>query len=59
MKWEDAEELFPGVSFLQLLFGYRSQTERMHACVDIEFREPARFLLESLFSVQASNIWRI
>lgn len=59
LNWGDADALFPGQTFLQLLFGYRSLADLMHAFVDIETKEPARHLLNVLFPVQPSNIWMI
>lgn len=59
LNWGDADALFPGQTFLQLLFGYRSLADLMHAFADIETKEPARHLLNVLFPVQPSNIWMI
>jgi len=59
LNWGDADALFPGQIFLQLLFGFRDLNELMHAFVDLEVKEPARHLLSALFPVQSSNIWMI
>jgi GNAT superfamily N-acetyltransferase len=54
----DAE--FPGLTFLQLLFGYRSLAELMHAFPDCRCPgDEARALLNAMFPKQASNVWHI
>ena len=49
---------FPGLTFLQLLFGSRSLEELEHAYGDVRTRsEEARVLLGVLFAKQPSAIW--
>jgi hypothetical protein len=51
---------FPDLTFLQLLFGYRSLDELQHAFPDCMVRtDEARVLLDTLFPKQVSNIWPI
>jgi hypothetical protein len=51
---------FPDLTFLQLLFGYKSLDELQHAFPDCMIRtDEARVLLETLFPKQVSNIWPI
>lgn len=50
---------FPPLTFLQLLFGYRSLTELMAAFPDCGGRLEARLLLDALFPKQASDVWPV
>jgi len=51
---------FPGLTFLQLLFGYRSLEELREAFPDCDVRsDEAWALLTSLFPKQASDIWPV
>jgi hypothetical protein len=51
---------FPDLSFLQLLFGYRSLEELKHALADCwTSNDESRVLLGILFPKQASNIWPV
>jgi hypothetical protein len=51
---------FPGLTFLQLLFGYRSLDELIYAFADCwTDGDDARALLEILFPKQASNVWPV
>ena len=51
---------FPDLTFLQLLFGYKSLDELQHAFPDCMIRtDDARVLLDTLFPKQVSNIWPI
>ena len=55
-----ADASFPGLTFLQLLFGYRSLDELQYAFPDCLVRsEPARPLLTALFPKQPSNVWPV
>jgi hypothetical protein len=55
-----AAAYFPGLTFLQLLFGYRSLSELQHAFADCVVRtEEVRRLLAVLFPSQASNVWPV
>ena len=54
------EAAFPELTFLQLLFGYRSLDELKHAFPDCwTSSETVHALLESLFPKQPSNVWPI
>ncbi len=50
---------FPGLVFLQLLFGYRSFAELDHAFPDCFGNREARLLLDVLFPKQTSDVWPI
>jgi hypothetical protein len=51
---------FPGLTFLQLLFGYRSLDELHYAFVDcFAGTDNARALLTCLFPKQPSNVWAV
>lgn len=55
---EDGGAAFPDLTFLQLLFGYRSLEELQHAFPDLEVRtDEARALLPILFPKKVSNVW--
>jgi hypothetical protein len=55
-----ADASFPGPTFLQLLFGYRSLDELQYAFPDCLVRtEQARALLGALFPKQPSNVWPV
>lgn len=57
---QDGDAAFPGLTFLQLLFGYRSLGELRDAFPDCLARsDDARALLQALFPKQASRIWAI
>src|SRR5439155_361136 len=52
--------MFPGLTFLQLLFGYRSLAELEAAFPDCVVRgQEPRALLEALFPKQPSKVWPI
>ena len=63
--WPEAEHLdasasFPDLTFLQLLFGYRSLSELEAAFPDCIARtEEARVLLDALFPAMPSQVWPI
>lgn len=48
---------FPGLTFLQLLFGYRSLAELRHAFPDCGAGPETTVLLNALFPRQASCVW--
>lgn len=51
---------FPYLTFLQLLFGYRSLDELKHAYADCWAKnEEVRVLLSSLFPKRPSNVWAL
>ncbi len=51
---------FPELTFLQILFGYRSLSELEHAFADCRVNtEEARVLLDALFPKQPSHIWPV
>jgi hypothetical protein len=55
---EEGDAWFPGHSFLQLLFGYRSLRELVHAFPDCVTRDPTiGALLEALFPKRPSYTW--
>lgn len=55
---EDGGAAFPDLTFLQILFGYRSLEELQYAYPDAEVRtDDARALLPILFPKKASNVW--
>lgn len=57
---ERASAYFPGLTFLQLLFGYRSLAELQHAFPDCVLRtDEARELLNALFPKRPSNVWPV
>lgn len=58
-NWE-AAPAFPGLTFLQLLFGYRSLAELEYAFADCRVEDnEARVLLDALFPRQHSHVWPI
>lgn len=65
VPWQpDANErghaAFPDLTFLQLLFGFKSLDELQHVFPDCMIRtDDARVLLDTLFPKQGSNIWPI
>ena len=63
-KWESSENTeksaeLPSLTFLQLLFGYRSMAELSAAFPDCGGRLEARLLLDALFPKQTSYVWPI
>jgi hypothetical protein len=57
---EDGDAGFPDLSFLQLLFGYRSLEELRHAFADCwAGRDGPRALLEALFPRRPSDVWPV
>jgi hypothetical protein len=54
------EAAFPGLTFTQLLFGYRTFQELQYAFPDcLANNDPASALLEVLFPKQASDVWPV
>ena len=57
---EQCHAVFPGLTFLQLLFGYRSLDELENAFPDLgTYGEEAHVLLDALFPKRASNLWAV
>jgi GNAT superfamily N-acetyltransferase len=57
---EDGDAGFPDLTFLQLLFGYRSLEELDHAFADCwASPDKARPLLEALFPKRPSDVWPV
>jgi hypothetical protein len=57
---ERAAAMFPGLSFLQLVFGYRGLDELEYAFADCLVRtDETRELLQALFPKCASNVWPV
>jgi hypothetical protein len=55
---DEGDPSFPNLTFLQLLFGYRSLEELRHAYADVQYgNDTARVLLASLFPKQPSHVW--
>jgi hypothetical protein len=55
--WEDAQAAFPYLSFLQLLFGFRSLKELQYAYPDCWCHPDKAELLQALFPKVNSNVW--
>lgn len=55
----DGDAAFPSLTFLQLLFGYRSLGELDYAFADCWASDEAHALLQSLFPKQSSNVWPV
>jgi hypothetical protein len=57
---EDSDAAIPDLTFLQLLFGYRSLEELDHVFADCSPGEgDARVLLEALFPRRPSDLWPV
>ncbi len=55
-----AHAMFPGLTFLQLLFGFRSVDELRHAFPDVVLRTAGtRALIDALFPRRASDTWAV
>ncbi len=50
---------FPDLTFLQLLFGYRSFDELDYAFADCFAEDEARPLVRALFPKQALDVWSV
>lgn len=59
VKEDEGMSSFPGLTFLQLLFGYRSLAELKFAFPDCSANDEATALLEALFPKKYSDIWSI
>lgn len=58
-RWQAVDAAFPGLSFLQLLFGYRNLEELSNSFADCWANERGRMLLAALFPRKPSNVWPI
>jgi hypothetical protein len=57
---EEGDAAFPGLTFLQVLLGYRSLDELQYAFPDCWVgSDAARALLNALFPKQASDVWGV
>ena len=56
---DEGNAAFPNLSFLQLVFGFRSLREIQHAYPDCWASDDARTLLEALFPKKASSVWPV
>ncbi len=56
---DEGNAAFPNLSFLQLVFGFRSLPEIRHAYPDCWVTDEAGSLLEALFPKKASSVWPI
>lgn len=57
---QSGEAVFPGLTFLQLLFGYRSLAELEYAFPDCTHRgDTPRVILNSLFPRHNSDVWPV
>jgi hypothetical protein len=57
---DDGDAAFPGLTFLQLLFGYRSLDELQYAFADCWCdSQNVRLLLNSLFPKKSSNVYPV
>jgi len=57
---EDGDAMFPDLTFLQLLFGYRSLEALTYAFADCRTRgDEARVLLKARFPEQPPNVWSV
>jgi hypothetical protein len=54
---DEGDCAFPGLTFLQLLFCYRSFADLDHAFVDVWSGGEARLLLQALFPPAPSEVW--
>lgn len=56
IKQDEGMAAFPGLTFLQLLFGYRTLAEIQYAYADCWSGDETRVLLESLFPKKCSHV---
>jgi hypothetical protein len=56
---DEGDAAFPNLTFLQLVFGYRTLEEIRYAYVDCGCGSHAALLLNALFPKKASNVWAI
>lgn len=56
---KDAQAAFPGLTFYQLLLGYRSLDELRYAFPDCWVQKQQRALVEGLFPKKNTNLWPV
>lgn len=56
VKEDEGMAAFPNLTFLQLVFGYRSLAEIRHAYADCWVSEPIRAVLETIFPKKCSDV---
>ncbi len=59
VKEDEGTSAFPNLTFLQLVFGYRTLAEIQYAYADCWSNDTDRVLLEALFPKKCSSIWPI
>lgn len=59
LLWGDCDAVYPGLTFLQRLFGYRSQDDLEHSFADCFVTTASKPVNNALFPVQASSVWMI
>ncbi len=59
VKEDEGAASFPNLTFLQMVFGYRTFDEIQYAYADAYASQEARVLLQILFPRQPSNVWAI
>lgn len=59
IKDDEGAASFPDLTFLQMVFGYRSLDELRYAYTDCFASHAAGLVLETLFPKKASNVWAI
>lgn len=58
-QWDKVDAGFPGLTFLQLLFGYRGREELQYAFPDCWVNKDFRALVDALFPRMISHVWPI
>ena len=59
IKEDEGGAAFPNLTFLQVLFGYRSLNEIRYAYPDCWASDTARPVLEAIFPKKASSVWSL
>jgi len=59
VKDDEGMAAFPNLTFLQMVFGYRTYDEIHHLFVDCWANDEARVLFEALFPKKYSSIWPV
>jgi hypothetical protein len=59
IKEDEGAAAFPNLTFLHLVFGYRSIDDIRSAFIDCYANDEAKVLLEALFPKKASSVWPI